>query len=288
MYKRVAAYFYLLFVSSTLCGNPIKIVAAENFYGEIAKQIGGSYVSVTSIMNNPNQDPHLFSTSANTAVSVAEADLIIYNGLDYDPWIINLIKANANQNKPIIVVADLVGKKTGDNPHIWYDPHTMLVFSDKLSEILGQLNPGKIDYFQLQLKKFNEDYKVLLKKIDQIKQRYQNTPVIATEPVFNYMANSLGLKMNGMNFQLSIMNDTEPSISDIKDFENNLTAHTVKVLIYNNQVINPMTERMQKLATKENIQVVGVSETEPSGENYLTWMLNELGALEKSLSKVQL
>ncbi len=283
MGKKILNLFLWLFFYASLDANIIEIVAAENFYGDIASEIGGPYVKVTSILNNPNQDPHLFSTSADTARAIAKANLIIYNGINYDPWVKNLTKTDNNSTKTIIVVAELVNKREGDNPHIWYDPNTMLAFANKLTEELGKLDTEHKTYFKQQFFKFSEENKPFLNKIAEMKKRYQGTPVIATEPVFNYMAESLGLIMKGINFQLSVMNDTDISAQDIKKFEDNLRNHAVKVLIFNNQVINPITTTMKNIAESAGIPVVGVSETEPAGQSYIEWMMNQLNELDKSL-----
>lgn len=263
---------------------PLQIVAAENFYGQIAQQIGGKYVAVTSILNNPNQDPHLFSNSPSTATMVANAQVIIYNGLGYDSWIEHLISVNP-KNKTIINVAELIDRKIGDNPHIWYQPQTMLVYATFLAGELTKLLPEHAHYFQQQLLNFKQHYELLNRQIAQLKKQYQGTPVIATEPVFNYLAEILGFKIYGRDYQLSIMNETEPTATQIKDFEEKLRQHQVKLLIYNNQVSNPSTQRMRKLAEQYGIPTIGVHETKPPNKSYLNWIMLELSRLQHTLEK---
>lgn len=272
----------IFFFSTHAFAEPLRIVAAENFYGQIASQIGGNFVQVDSILNNPKQDPHLFSTSPATAKAMAKADIIVYNGLDYDAWMEKLITASS-QKKSVIVVADLVNKKSGDNPHIWYDPNTMLVFATELTTRLSSLDAKHEKYFHQQLNLFKEHYQSLMTQIHHDKVKFKSASVIATEPVFNYMAEALGLKVLGTAFQLSVMNDTEPSAADIKDFQDQLTTHNAKVLIMNNQVSDPLTQRMQQIAEQVNIPCIGVSETQPPEQNYFTWMSSQLTALEKAL-----
>ncbi len=284
MYKKIIGTLLFLLIT-TVYAKSIDIVAAENFYGDIAKQMGGEYVAVTSILSNPNQDPHLFSSSPATARAIAAADLVVYNGIDYDPWMENLLKANTRQPQQTIVVADLLGKKSGDNPHIWYDPPTMLLYADQLVKKLMQLDPPHTDYYQQRLAEFKHQHAALMNTISRMKQQFHGATVIATEPVFNYMATALGLTMYGNNFQLSIMNGTEPGARDIRDFEDKLTKHAVKVLIYNNQVINPITDRIKDLATKSGIPTVGVSETQPLNQDYWAWMNSELSRLQVALTR---
>lgn len=276
--------FLIAFIALQASAEPLHIVAAENFYGEIASTIGGENVQVTSILNHPQQDPHLFSTSPATAIAIAKANMIIYNGLDYDTWMEKLITAHS-QKKNIIIVADLVHKKTGDNPHIWYDIQTMLVYAKYLTVQLSEMDPEHKLYFQQQLRQFDKHYQILQQQIKKDKIKFQNIPVIATEPLFNEMAYSLGLNMFGKAFQLSVMNNSEPSPSEIKDFQNHLINHTVKVLILNNQVNNPLTKRMEEIALNVHIPCIGVSELQPLNEDYFTWMSRQLITLEKALGE---
>lgn len=282
MYKKLLGFLFFL-LSVTTYATPIQIVAAENFYGSVAREIGGEYVSVIDIMSNPNQDPHLFSSNPSTAKAIATADLVVYNGIGYDSWMENLLKANSKQPRQIIV-ADLVGKKSGDNPHIWYNPATMPIYAKKLVEILSQLDPTHTEYYQQQLAKFNQQSLAFSDHTSHFKQQYQGTTIIATEPIFNDMADALGLTMYGKDFQLSIMNETEPSARSMLDFQNKLTTHLVKALIYNRQVSNPVAERMKELAKKSGIAIIGVSETQPPDQDYWTWMNHGIMELEREIS----
>ncbi len=280
MLKKLLGILILLLCMDVYAA-PIRIVAAENFYGQLAEQLGGPYVQVTSILNNPQQDPHLFTTNPETAKAIANANIIVYNGLGYDPWIKNLIPKSKEQR--VMVISDLAGKVLGSNPHIWYDPRTMLVYANYLSAQLSQLDTGHQEYYHQQLVLFNKNYQALMEKIQHLQKQYQGVPIIATEPVFNYMAEALGLVMNAQSFQISVMNDSEPSVSDTKDFEDKLRNHQIKALVYNNQVAAPITDRMRQIAQQAKIPVVGVSETEPQGQNYFTWMTNQLNSLDNAL-----
>ncbi len=284
--KRISIFLLMLVsVLGSSAYASVHIVAAENFYGEVAKQLGGPYVEVVSILHNPNQDPHLFTTSVSTAVAITKADMVSYNGADYDPWMKPLLAVTQKQNKHIIVVAELMHIKKGSNPHIWYMPETMLVYAREVVHHLSQLDPSHQAYFQQQFNTFNQSYQPLFGQIKQLKMRFGRTPVIATEPVFNYMADAIHLDMHGKDFQINIMNDIPPSYSQTKKFEEDLQQHTVKMLIFNNQVINPSTEKMLVIAKKENIPVLGVSETMPAHVTYVEWMMKQLKQLDYSLGK---
>ncbi|HEY4115729.1 MAG TPA: zinc ABC transporter substrate-binding protein [Rhizomicrobium sp.] len=262
----------------------IPIVAAENFYGDVATQIGGSHVGVTSILSSPDQDPHLFEASPSVAREVSNASFVIYSGIDYDPWIKKLLGAARSTHRETIVVAKLIGAKTGDNPHIWYRPDTMLALAKALSAALARKDPAdKADYARL-LARFDNSLKPIQARIASMRQKYRGAPVTATEPIFGYMFQALGMSVRNQPFQLAVMNNTEPSASDVAAFEDDLKKHRVKVMIYNSQASDPVAERMERIAKAAHIPVVGATETEPPGKNYQQWMSRELDALDRALS----
>ena len=264
---------------------PIAIVAAENFYGDVAQQVGGPDVKVASILSNPDQDPHLFEASPSVARSLSAAQIVIYNGADYDPWIEKLLGAAGSANRKAIVVAALVGKKAGDNPHIWYDPATMLALGKALTDELIAADPAHQADYQQRLSKFQQSVQPIQARIATLRTRLAGTPVTATEPVFGYMFDALGMQVRNQSFQLSVMNDTEPSASDIAAFENDLKTHRVKLLVYNSQASDRIAARMEKLARASQIPVVGATETAPAGKKYQAWMLGELDAIDRALPK---
>jgi zinc/manganese transport system substrate-binding protein len=262
---------------------PVKIVAAENFYGDVAKQLGGANVSVSSILTNPDQDPHLFEASASTARSIADSRIVIFNGADYDPWMVKLLSASPRSSREVVEVAALVDKKAGDNPHLWYDPNTMPALAKRLTALLATVDSDHRADYQQRLTRFERTLKPLNEKIAMLRQKYAGVPVTATEPVFGYMAMAIGVNMRNEDFQLAIMNNSEPSPSQIAAFEKDLRTRTVKVLLYNNQASEETTKKMQTIAKDAGVPVVGISETEPPGTTFQEWMLSQLNALEAAL-----
>lgn len=262
----------------------IEVVAAENFYGSVAKEIGGDRVSVTGILNNPDQDPHLFEVSPAVIRQVAAAQIVVYNGADYDPWIEKLLRVTAKPGRVTIVAADLVNRKPGDNPHLWYDPATMPAVARALAAALAAADPAHNDGYAARLKTFLASLAALDDKIAAIRGRYAGTVVAATEPVFGYMADALKLTMSNERFQLAIMNDTEPSARDVAAFEQDLMTHKVRVLFYNKQASNKVVAHLIDLARASNIPVVGVTETAPAGLSYPEWMLQQLDETQRALA----
>ncbi|MGU7814372.1 metal ABC transporter solute-binding protein, Zn/Mn family [Burkholderia sp. AW49-1] len=262
----------------------VNVVAAENFYGDVASQIGGRHVAVTSILSNPDQDPHLFEASPKTARALQHAQVVIYNGADYDPWMGKLLGASKQVKRATIAVADLVGKKAGDNPHLWYDPATMPAAARAIAAELGRADPANKADYDANLQKFIASLKPVDDKVAALRAQYKGVPVTATEPVFGYMSDAIGLDMRNQRFQLATMNDTEASAQDVAAFENDLRKKQVRVLIYNSQAEAPMTRRLLKVARDSGVPGVSVTETQPAGKTFQQWMAGQLDALAAALS----
>jgi zinc/manganese transport system substrate-binding protein len=262
----------------------IAVVAAENFYGDIARQIGGDLVAVVSIMNSPDQDPHLFETTPGIVRQIADAQVVIYNGADYDTWMEKLLAAAPRPGRLTINVAALTNHRAGDNPHLWYDPSIMVAVARALDSDFAKADRAHGKDYNARLAAFEASLKPLNDKIAAIRGKYAGTAVTASEPVFGYMAQALGLKMRNASFQLSVMNDTEPSARDVASFEQDLKDHKVRAMFYNKQASNKIVQHLVELASIAKIPVVGVTETAPPDLSYQDWMLGELGDAEKALA----
>ncbi len=263
---------------------PVKVVAAENFYGAIAHRVGGLQVTVTSILNSPEQDPHLFEASPTVARQIAGARVVILNGAAYDPWMAKLLKASPQRHRIVIDVAALTGHKAGDNPHLWYDPATMPKVARALAAALAKADPDHASDYADRLKATLASLGRIDKRVAALRARFKGVPVTATEPVFGYMARAVGLTMRNEGFQTAVMNDTEPSARDLAAFEDDLKQHKVRALIYNKQVSDKLADRLIAIAKKAKVPVVPVTETMPGGVSFSDWMLGELDGLDKALA----
>jgi zinc/manganese transport system substrate-binding protein len=250
----------------------IAVVAAENFYGDIARQIGGDRISVTSIMTNPDQDPHLFETTPGIVRQLAGAQME------------KLLAAAPRPGRAVIGAAQLVGRNPGDNPHLWYDPATMPAVANALAAALTKADSAHALDYAARLKTTLSGLARITQRVVQLKAKHGGAAVTATEPVFGPMAEALGLTMRNQRFQLAMMNDTEPSARDVAAFENDLKERKVKLLIYNSQVSEKLTERLRDIAIRAKVPVVGVTETMPANVSFQDWVLGELDAVDKALS----
>ena len=284
--KSVLAAAALLFavVAARAADLPIPVVAAESIYGEVAAAIGGDRVAVRSVIVSAKTDPHDFEPPPSIAEDVAGARVVIVNGAGYDHWMERLVQASDNRDRVVIDVAMLIGAHEGDNPHLWYDPRTVPALADAVASALAAIDPEGAAGYENRRKDFVASLDQMNQKIAEIHDRYAGTPVTATEPVFGLMAHALGLDMRNEDFQTAVMNETEPSAREIAAFDNDLKTGKVKVLFYNSQVVDPLTEEALATARSAGVPVVGVTESLPPGKTYLDWMLGELDATARALA----
>jgi zinc/manganese transport system substrate-binding protein len=264
--------------------DPVNIVAAENVYGDICRQIGGQHVAVVDILSNPDQDPHAFEAGAPTARAIATARLVVYNGADYDAWMPKLLAASRSRSRDVIEVARLIHRKSGDNPHLWYQPAAVSALAAAVVGALTQIDPAHGADYAAQHAAFEASMQHLRDRIAELRKRHVGAVVTATEPVFEYMADELGLTMRNRRFQLAVMNGTEPSPKELAAFESDLRTRAVRALIFNVQTSGGLAERMRAVAVAAGVAVVGVTETEPPGTNYQQWMTMQLDALDRALA----
>ena len=278
-----AALFGLAAAVPAPAADRVAVIAAENIYGDVAAQIGGGHVAVTSLISNPSQDPHLFEATPSAVRAIADARIVILNGADYDPWLEKLIKSAPNPQRAVVSAAAVMGRKPGDNPHLWYDPATLPRVAEAIAATLTAADPAHAADYAANLATLTASFKRIDARVAALGARYKGVPVTATEPVFGPMAQAIGLTMRNERFQLAMMNDTEPTAHDLAEIERDLKEKRVKLLIYNSQVSELMSTRLRALATAAKVPVVPVTETLPAGMHVQDWLLSELDALDKAL-----
>jgi zinc/manganese transport system substrate-binding protein len=261
-------------------------VGAENEYANVIAQIGGKYVRVTSIESNPNTDPHTFEASASVSQVVSAAQLIVQNGIGYDSFMNTIENGSPNPSRKVVNVQRLEGlPDSTPNPHLWYSPTTMPAVAKAIADDLSKLRPAHKAYFQASLKKFNASMRPLTAAIASFKANYGGTPVATTEPVSDYLLQALGTQnLTPFGLQADIMNGVDLSPQYVTLQDNLFKQHKVKVFVYNQQVVDSVTEAFLDAAKHAGVPVVGVYETMPNGYSYQSWMLAEIRALEKAIT----
>jgi zinc/manganese transport system substrate-binding protein len=264
----------------------LEIVAGENFWGSLVSQIGGAHVHVTSIVSDPNADPHEYESNTENAREIATADYIIVNGAGYDDWADKLMAAGGKPNVRVLNVAGLLGKKVGDNPHFWYNPDYVNQVIKKMESDLITIDPANAADYEQNYARLQISLEQYQSRIIEIRQKFGGTKVAATEDIFEYLAEPAGLDLiSPPAFTRAVSEGNDPPAESIVEFESQLKNENVSVLVYNQQTVTPITENMKKLAAQEGIPVIGITETiQPPDLSFQDWMNSELISLQNALN----
>ena len=271
-------------------GTTLQVVAGQNFWGSIAAQLGGTHVSVTSVVTNPNADPHEYESSPGDARAFATANYVILNGAGYDPWGSKLLAANPNQARKIFTVADLLHKKAGDNPHFWYNPDWVEQVADRITADYKSIDPANAAYFDQQSAAFRTAVQPYHDRVAKIRASFTGLPVGATENIFVYLAQALGLHLiSPPEFMQAVAEGNDPPAQTVAEFNNQVSTKQIKVLVYNVQTSTSITEQLKRLAAAKGIPVVGISETlQPAGATFQEWQDAQLITLQNALNAAAL
>jgi len=269
-------------------GRTIQVVAAENFWGSIASQLGGGHVKVTSIIDNPAADPHDYEPTARDARTVAAAQYAIVNGVGYDTWAGKLLAAGPSSGRTDLTVGDLVGVKPGGNPHRWYSPADVHTVVERITADYKKLDPADAADFDTLKKTFEQRtlgrYNQLIKEI---RTTYGGTPVGASESIVSPLAEGLGLKMlTPDTFLGAISEGTDPTAHDKALIDEQITTRQIKVYVYNSQNATPDVKRQVDEAKAAGIPVATVTETlTPAGASFQDWQVRQLEGIQQALAK---
>jgi zinc/manganese transport system substrate-binding protein len=266
-------------------GGAIRVVAAENFYGDLTQQIGGDRVQVVSILSDPSIDPHEYESNTQDALAVARAQLLIENGAGYDTFMDHLMAASPNDSRQVINVARIFSIPNGANPHLWYSPHLLGQVADRIASQLGSIDRANQSRFQAGAQTFHQRYQPVLDKLAEIRGRFDGATVLPTEQVADYLLKEAGLKPLHGPFQQAVEEGNDPPAQSVQEFQKLLSTRAVRILIYNQQTVSALTERMRQRAEAAGVPVVGVRETMTPGTHVQDWMLQTITAVEDALSK---
>jgi len=276
---------------SATAGTPspavIDAVAAENQYGNVVGQVGGQYVKVTSLLSNPNTDPHTFEASPQVARAIADARLVVQNGLGYDSFMNSIEAASPGHGRQVITVQRLLGLPDSTaNPHLWYSPGTMPAVAQAVAADLAGIDPAHAAYYRANASKFTRSLTSWYHSLATLKAEDHAVPVATTEPVADYLLQAAGaVNATPWAFQADIMNGVDPSPQDVATERELLADRKVAALVYNDQVTDPLTQSLIALARASGVPVVGVYETMPQpGFDYQSWMLAESNALKNAIT----
>ena len=264
----------------------LQVIAAENFWGSIATQLGGSRVAVQSIIVNPNMDPHSYEPTASDGVALAKSQMAIVNGIGYDAWASKLLAANPSSSRKVLDVGDLLGLVEGDNPHQWYSPSSVQGVIDQIVADYKQLDPKDSAYFDQQRTRFETqslgEYDRL---IAAIRARYAGVPVGYSESIFQPLGEALALKLlTPYSFAKAIAEGTDVSAADKQTVDTEAQRHLIRVWVYNSQNATPDVQRVNQLARAAQIPITTITETlSPASATFEQWQVAQLQNLQRAL-----
>jgi zinc/manganese transport system substrate-binding protein len=273
---------------SRAVGGKLNVVAAEDFWGSIAAQLGGNRVEVTSVITNPAADPHDYEPTAEDARTFAGAQIAIVNGIGYDEWASKLLGASPDSGRVEINVGDLLGLGNGDNPHQWYSPTAVDALIDRISADYKQADPGHARYFEAQRRRFETAglarYDQLIR---QIRSRYGGTPVGASESVFEPLAAALGLDLvTPRAFMDAVAEGTEPTPGEKASADRQIAQRQIRLWVYNSQNATPDVQRLNEAARAAGVPAATVTETTvPGGASFQHWMVRQLERVRAALAR---
>jgi zinc/manganese transport system substrate-binding protein len=265
-------------------GPPLRVLAVENFYADLVRQLGGQCVSVSAILDDPTADPHEFQPNSSDVLAYQNAQLVVQNGLGYDDFSDRVLATLAV--RPVVVDAgDVVGLDVGANPHVWYAPAYVAQIRAAITTALIQLAPGSSAYFAGQADTVDQRLATYHSLVARLGAQFGGTPVAATETIFLYMAGATGLQVvSPPGFMQAVAEGNEPTARDIAIFHDQLGNGRVRVLVYNTQTLTNLVEQFRDLAQQNQIPEVGVSETMPLvAQTFQGWQATQLALLLSAL-----
>ncbi|MGI3100532.1 metal ABC transporter solute-binding protein [Companilactobacillus alimentarius] len=291
--KNILALFGLLLLTFIISGcsqktnkssSKLEVVTTTDFYGEVAKAVVGNKGTVSSIIDNPNVDPHDYEPTTDIAKKVSRADITVANGLGYDSW---MNKLNQDDDSTFIKIGEnVMDKKIGDNPHIWYEPQTMPKYAKYLAKELGKKQPKNKAYFEKNAQKYIDSLKPVQKELTKLKEtskKLKNKDVYVSEPVFDYSLKATGFKVGNKKFEAAIENGTDPSPKVIQQMEQGIKAKKVAFFVLNTQTDSKVINNLVTKAKQNKIPILHVTETLPKDTTYKQWMLSQYKELNTIL-----
>ena len=268
-------------------GGVVQVVAAENFWGSIASQVGGSHVHAASIITNPDTDPHDYEPTAADARTLASAQLVVENGVGYDPWVGKFLAADSG-NATVLNVGDLLGVADGGNPHRWYNPTDVHTVISQFVRDLQKLDPTDGAYFAAQQEQFETTALAKYRAtIAAIKAKFAGTKVGASESIFEMLAPALGLDLiTPPSFLKAISQGTDVSAGDKQTIDEQIKNHEIKIYVYNSQNVTPDVQAQLTEVKAQRIPYATITETlTPANATYQEWQTTQLLGIQAALAE---
>lgn len=256
---------------------PIRVITSLDFYGEVAQEVAGRYGQVTALINNASIDPHDYQPGTKQAQKMAQANVVIQNGLGYDHWLTKLTQSAAGRYYTVVDVGqEVAGKRPGANEHVWYDPQTMGRLADTLAARYGEIDPQHKAYYRQWAKQYHRSLIPLNREIARVRTQVGTKRAVAvSEPVFDYALDSLGYQVIDPHFEKAIEDGNDPSPQDIQELQQAIVNHRIAFFVENSQASDRVIDNLVRLAHRHGVPVLKVTETKPNGVSYVQWMMKQ-------------
>ncbi|WP_409330219.1 metal ABC transporter solute-binding protein, Zn/Mn family [Trujillonella humicola] len=291
-------------------GEVVDVVVSVGQWGDVVESLGGDCATVTTVISSTAVDPHDFEPTTGDIAAFEEAGLVVLNGADYDHWAADAA-GNVNPAPVVLDLAEVVGIETeehaeeegehaedehgdeeehaeedghghgGVNPHIWYSPDHVQQAAGAITAELSELSPDAADYFAERAAAWEAEMQPYLDEIESLRTAAEGRSYLATESVFEYMAEAIGLTdVTPEGYRDAASNETDPAPGDVAAFQSTLEAGEADVLIYNSQTEGSVPEQLRSTAEDAGVPVVEVTESVPDDEgSFVDWQLAQLRAL---------
>ncbi len=263
---------------------PIRVVAIERVYGDVARQLGAGDVAVTTLLDSPTADPHDYEPTARDADAISDADLVVENGLGYDAFANALLAASPSATRTVLDAGSLGGHRLGDNPHVWYEMRTLRRVVAAVAGDLAARRPAHRAAIARRARALDAWIDAFAARLRALAARHRGASVAITEPVFDYVLHGAGLAIaTPPSFSHAIEEGNDPAPQDVDAMQGLLAGRHVAAFVYNAQTVEPSTTHLLATARDARVPVVPVTETLPADETTQTWLDGEAGALARVL-----
>jgi zinc/manganese transport system substrate-binding protein len=266
-------------------GDPVVVVVSVSQWGDIVEDLGGDCAEVTTIVSGSSVDPHDFEPSPADLAAFDDAQLVVINGLDYDPWASDAVDAVAS-SPPTIDAGELTGRAEGDNPHLWYDPVAVRAVADAVTRELSALSPQARSQFDARHAAWAASMTPYLEEVSRLAREIDgHVTYAATEPVFEYMADALTLvDRTPAGYVQAAATETDPAPGDIHAFEDVL-EDGVDLLVVNPQTQGAIPAQMREAGERAGVPIVDITESPPSSSTFVAWQLEQLAAVAAAVGR---
>ena len=225
----------LLLIASPLhAAEPLNVVASFSILGDFVRTIGGDHVNVTTLVG-PDSDVHVYTPAPSDAKRIADAKLVIVNGLGLEGWMPRLVQSAGSKATIVTASAGIAPLKLGSaaDPHAWQSVPNAKVYVTDIANALVAADPDDAELFRTQAKTYLETLEALDREVRDAVAKIpaERRKVISTHDAFGYFAAEYGVQFIA---PLGVSTETEPSARDIAGIIGQIKAQKIPAVFLEN------------------------------------------------------